>query len=132
MSAADFDRTIERYHQALDRFQVGDPEPVLKFFSSQDDVTLANPFGTAARGRNQVADTARLAATHYRDGHATAFETVSKYVGTDMAYVLEWERYMTKVDGGNETVPIVLRVTSIFRVEDRAWKLVHRHADQTR
>ncbi len=132
MSAADFDLTIEQYHQALDRFQVGDPEPVLKLFSSQDDITLANPFGTAARGHNQVAKTARLAATHYRDGHATAFENVSRHVGTDMGYILEWERYMTKVDGGNLTVPIVLRVTSIFRLEVDVWKLVHRHADQIR
>ena len=34
-----------------------------------------------------------------------------------------------KVGGANETGPLALRVTSLFRLESGAWKLVHRHAD---
>ncbi|HEV8574780.1 MAG TPA: hypothetical protein VGR43_08745 [Dehalococcoidia bacterium] len=42
---------------------------------------------------------------------------------------MEIERYKAKVAGSQDIVPIVLRVTSIFRPEDGVWKLVHRHAD---
>jgi ketosteroid isomerase-like protein len=39
------------------------------------------------------------------------------------------ERQQAKVGGGEEVVPIVLRVTLIFRPEEGTWKVVHRHAD---
>jgi ketosteroid isomerase-like protein len=31
--------------------------------------------------------------------------------------------------GRDELTPVSLRVTSVFRNEDGAWRLVHRHAD---
>jgi ketosteroid isomerase-like protein len=31
--------------------------------------------------------------------------------------------------GRNDHTPVALRVTSIFRRENGAWRLVHRHAD---
>ncbi len=121
---------MERYHAALDEFQRGNPEPIKSIFSRREDVTLANPFGSRARGWESVAETARLAATHYRDGHATGFENISKSVSNDFAWLLEIEGYETRVDGRENITPIALRVTSIFRSEDGTWKLAHRHADE--
>ena len=129
MTSSDLDPVIERYHEALDRFFTGDPEPTVALLSRREDVTLANPFGPPARGWEQVAANARRAATHYRDGGATGFERVTKYATPDLAYMVEIERYQAKVGEGNEIMPVALRVTSIFRREDGAWKLAHRHAD---
>jgi ketosteroid isomerase-like protein len=42
---------------------------------------------------------------------------------------VEIERCQTKVEGREDVTPIALRVTTIFRPEDGAWKVVHRHAD---
>jgi ketosteroid isomerase-like protein len=39
------------------------------------------------------------------------------------------ERFEAKVGGREELAQVALRVTSIFRPEDGAWKVVHRHAD---
>ena len=47
----------------------------------------------------------------------------------DLAYVVEGERFQAKVGGSEETASGALRVTSILRREDGAWKILHRHAD---
>lgn len=129
MAALDFDQTVEQYHRALDVFMRGNAEPALAMFSHREDVTLGNPFGPVARGYNRVAETARLAASHMRDGEATGFESVAKHVSPDFAYLVEVERLRTKIDGTAEVAPVPLRVTSIFLREQGAWRLVHRHAD---
>ena len=128
-TADDFDEVLEQYHLALDEIVKGSPEGYKKLYSHQDDVTLANPFGPPARGWDEVAPTLERAASHYRDGEATGFENVAKYITPELAYTVEIERSQTKVEGREDVTPIALRVTTIFRPEDGAWKVVHRHAD---
>jgi hypothetical protein len=48
------DELLDRYHRAADAFSRGDPGPVKELYSSANDVTLANPFGPARRGREAV------------------------------------------------------------------------------
>jgi ketosteroid isomerase-like protein len=125
----DLDEVIEQYHAALDAFMRGDHDPARRLFSERDDVTLGNPFGPFARGSVQVVDTMARAAEHYRDGDATAFDTVAKHVAGDLAYLVEVERLRSKVGGRDDLVPVELRVTTIFRREADGWRIVHRHAD---
>jgi ketosteroid isomerase-like protein len=125
----DLDQLIERYHSALSEFMTGNPRPAVAFFSRRDDITLANPFGSVARGPNQVKLAAERAAMNYRGGRAISFEQFAKCVTHDLAYLLEVERYVAKVGGRDDLTPLALRVTSIFSRETDGWKLLHRHAD---
>ncbi len=129
MTQQDFDQVIEQSHVALGEFVKGDPEPLKNMYSRGEDVTIANPFGPPRRGWQQAAETMERAATNYRDGEVIAFESVAKHVTPDLAYIVEVERYRAKIGGSEDTVPVALRVTSIFRPEDGVWKIVHRHAD---
>lgn len=129
MAESDFDRVIEQYHRALDTFVKGNAEPTLALFSRREDVTLGNPFGPVAQGIKQVAETARLAASHMRDGQATGFERIVKHVTPDLAYIVEVERLTSKIDGRDEVTANPLRVTTIFLPEQGTWKIIHRHAD---
>jgi ketosteroid isomerase-like protein len=128
-TADDFDEVLEQYHLALDEIVKGSPDGYKRVYSHQDDVTLANPFGPPARGWDEVAKTLERAASQFRDGEATGFENVAKYITPYLAYAVEIERSQTKVEGRGDVAPIALRVTTIFRPEDGAWKVVHRHAD---
>jgi ketosteroid isomerase-like protein len=74
-------------------------------------------------------ETAERAAARYRDGEVTSFEEVAKHVTANLAYIVEVERYKAKVGGRDDITPVALRVTSIFRLEGGAWKLLHPHAD---
>ncbi len=125
----DVDELIEQYHQALDEFLKGNPEPLKMMYSHREDVSLANPFGPPVRGWEQVAATMERAASHYRDGETVGFENVAKHVTPELAYIVEVERYQAKVGGREDIIPVAVRVTSIFEPDDGTWKVVHRHAD---
>ena len=125
----DLDEALERYHSAMAAFMKGDHEPAGRLFSERDDVTLGNPFGPFARGWTQVVETMERAAAHYRDGDADGFDTISRYVGPDLACTVEVERLRSKVGDREVPSPVELRVTTVFRRESGGWKIVHRHAD---
>jgi ketosteroid isomerase-like protein len=132
MSAVDeVDELIEQFHLASDEFLKGNPEPVNKLWSHRDDVTLANPFGPAVRGWDEVAKAGELAASQLRDGELVSVEIVAKHVTSELAYVVEIERPKAKVGGSKDITPFALRVTMIFRPEEGTWRIVHRHADPT-
>jgi len=92
-------------------------------------VTLANPFGPPVRGWREVSTTLDRAARNYRDGEVVGYENVSTGIGADLAYTVEVESYRARVGGAAEIVPVAVRVTTVFRNEDGAWKVTHRHAD---
>jgi uncharacterized protein (TIGR02246 family) len=129
MIPQDLESAIEESHAALAAILKGDPSGYKALFSDREDVTLGNPFGPYAHGREQVEDTLVRAASNYRDGTVTGVELMATYVSGDLACVVEVERGKAKVGGGQEVLPLAVRVTSLFRREDGAWKLVHRHAD---
>lgn len=129
MVAPDLDRFVGEYHEALDEFFRGDPELAKMLYSHREDATLANPFGPVAVGWEKVEQTMELAASNYRDGGATGFETLATYVTPELAYLVEVERFEAKVGGQEEMASGALRVTSVLRLEGGAWKVVHRHAD---
>jgi ketosteroid isomerase-like protein len=129
MAMSDLTQTIEQYHRKLDAFVTGDPEPEKEMFSRRDDVTLANPFGPPVRGWNEVEKVMERAAAQLREGESIRFERISEYATDDLAYTVWIERSRMKLGGADEMVPIALRVTTIFRLEDGEWRIAHRHAD---
>ncbi len=120
---------IEQYHQAGVEITNGDPSLYKKLYSEKDDITLANPFGPVAHGRAAVEKRLDSAAANYRDGEATGFEQLARHETSELACTVEVESYRAKVGGSEDLAPVSIRVTSIFRLEDGAWKVVHRHAD---
>ena len=129
MVAPDLDHFVDQYHRALDEFFRGDPEPAKMLYSHRQDASLANPFGPVAIGWEQVEETLERAASNYRDGGATGFETLAMCVTPDLAYIVEVKRFKARVGAKEEIASGALRVTSILRSEDGAWRIVHRHAD---
>jgi ketosteroid isomerase-like protein len=120
---------IELSHMALGKIVNGDSSGYVALFSEAEDVSLGNPFGPFARGRNRVVETVVDAATRYRDGEVLGFDLIARHVTESLACVVEVERFRAKVGGSDDTVTIGLRVTSVFRPESGTWRLVHRHAD---
>lgn len=127
--AQEHDLPLDEYHRAGLEMTNANPEVYKDLYSRGDDVTLANPFGPPARGWSEVSATLDRAAKNYRDGEVVGFENVSTVITSDLAYTLEVESYRARVGGVADITPVALRVTTVFRREDGAWKVVHRHAD---
>jgi len=114
------------------RFGVrGDPEPFKSLCLRKDDIVIANPFGPPAKGWTMAAAAMDRAAVNYRDGEAVGFERISEYGTGTLAYIMEIERYRAKVGGAATLTTFAARVTTVFRREDGAWRVVLRHADPT-
>lgn len=128
-STESFEKAIEASHRALDEIARGNLDAFIDLYSDREDATVANPYGPPARGRSEIEQAGRRAAANYRDGRAIGFENFATYVSGGLGYTVEVERFETKVAGTDELTPVSLRVTSIFRLEDGTWKLLHRHAD---
>ena len=123
------ERAIELSHVALSKIINGDSGGYAALFSEQDDVSLGNPFGPFARGRQQVVGTLTDAAARYGGGEVIGFNLIASHVTESLACVVEVERCRAKVGDHDDSATIGLRVTSVFRPEGGTWRLVHRHTD---
>jgi hypothetical protein len=68
-----------------------------KLWSTQDDVTLGNPFGPFVRGFEDVVHTMQQAASFYRNGEAVGFDLVAKHLTEGLALPVEVERLKAKM-----------------------------------
>jgi ketosteroid isomerase-like protein len=125
----DLDQVLDRWHLAQDAFVKGNPEPVKEMWAHGEEVSVANPYGPPVSGWDEVAKVVEHAASVRRDGQATGYEVVAKGVTAELAYVVQIERAESKVGEREEITPYALRATMIFRAEEGAWRIVHRHAD---
>ena len=129
MATDELTQVIARYHQSVEAFIQGNPEPQKHLWSRREDVTLANPLGPPVRGWPQVEGALDRAASLVRDGVVEGTERISEVETADLAYIVEIERERIKIGGADAVVSASLRATSIFRREEGTWRLVHRHAD---
>lgn len=120
---------LDRYHRAADAFSRGDPDPVKELFSEADDITLANPFGRARRGREAVMGALDFASSQMSNGQVIRFDELARYTSDELATILEVEHWQARIGSRGSVEPFQLRVTTTFRRENDEWKIVHRHAD---
>jgi ketosteroid isomerase-like protein len=129
MTVKTLEDAMAQNHAALDAMLKGDCTGYVALLSDRDDVTWGNPFGPFARGRESVEATLASAAARMQGGRATDFDLVATYLAENLAVVVEVEHGETRLGGADALSPAALRVTSVYRLESGAWKLVHRHAD---
>jgi ketosteroid isomerase-like protein len=131
-SAGDLQQTIAQYHLAENEFQKGNAQPYKDLCSHADDVTIFGGFGGFEKGwAQQVEKRYDWASARFSSDNdqKQQIETISLVETAQMAYSVEIERSQARIGNSSEVRPLALRVTTIFRLENGEWKLVHRHAD---
>jgi ketosteroid isomerase-like protein len=105
----------------------GDVAPRMALWSHQEPVTL---FGAelTRHGWNELEPAFRYLATTFTGSTSCDYEVVAAGVSGDLGYVVGIE-HSVAARHGPTPVSYALRVTTILRREDGAWKVVHRHGD---
>jgi ketosteroid isomerase-like protein len=124
----DLAQAIQRMRAATVDFINGKTDAWKAMCSHRDDATLFGGWGGYERGWQQLGPRYDWAADRFAGGEVT-FEEIARYASHDLAVTVHVERMRARLAGGDEVVPINLRVTHTYRREDDGWKLVNRHAD---
>jgi ketosteroid isomerase-like protein len=128
MPDTSFDHFMRQRRHVAAAFVNGDPVPLREISTAADPATFFGPGGGVEQGAAHVLEI-NEAGSHQFHGGTTELEVLHSGSDSELGYWTGWQRASVRVDGKTEPVPMRLRVTEIFRREDGAWKLIHRHAD---
>jgi ketosteroid isomerase-like protein len=120
--------TRPRLIAELEALHNGDPKPRLEMWTTQDPVTLFGAAVPLKSGWDEVSRTFLWLAERWSNCTAQSVDIVAAGVSGDLAYTVGFEHTAVSVDGV-PVEPYTLRVTNIYRREQGAWKVVHRHGD---
>lgn len=127
-TGSDIYRAVERYYRALEVLLTGDAGPLKEVWSQREDITTMNPYGGREVGWEQVEP------VFERVAQLCAGSTVSLRIENPLIRVYGDFAYVSGIEAGEGIIsgkPTTIRhrVTNIYRREDGAWKMVHRHTD---
>jgi ketosteroid isomerase-like protein len=133
LATDDFRAVLHRTVAALNALLTGDPQPFNGLWSRADDVSVFGGFGGFERGWHRVEQDTRLAASRFTNGQLIGIElvTLGASANGDLAFSVWIERAQARLVGSDATIPLAVRVTHIFRHEEGAWRLLHRHGDRS-
>ncbi len=129
MAVDDLREMLDRTTAALGYLVNGDAGPYLELWSHADDVTVMGGFGSYERGWDRVRQNTLFAATRFRGGSLSSVEAMAAGESGDLAYAVWIERGQVWVEGRDAAGPLAIRVTHVFRREEGAWRIIHRHGD---
>lgn len=104
----------------------GDAAPRRALWSRAEPVSVLGAWRSAT-GQRELDELFAALAEGFSDCTSYAFELRSYDVMGDMAYTAGFEHTSASVNGQPRTY--TLRATQVYRREDGAWRVAHRHAD---
>lgn len=126
----DFAAFLSRREAASNDYITGDPKPLLALSASHDPATFFPPSGDRVLGAAQVNASNEQGAKAFKPGGVGRFDIFQQGSSGGLAYWTGLQHADVRMPGKDAPVNMTLRTTEIFRVENGAWKLIHRHADK--
>lgn len=125
----DFDTFLKRREAVSGDYINGNADTLAEISTLRDPATFYPPTGQVITGPDAVGTANAEGAKLFKPGSTGRFEVLQSGSSGDLGYWTGRQHVQAMMQGKNEPVRIVLRVTESFRREDGAWKLAHRHAD---
>jgi NAD(P)H-dependent FMN reductase/ketosteroid isomerase-like protein len=128
-AAATFDTFMKAREIASNEYINGDATPLLDMATNHDPATFFPPNGERIAGADEVAKSHEQGAKGFAQGSSGRFEVLASGASGRLAYWTGIQHADVRLKRKDGPVPMQLRTTEIFRFEQGAWKLAHRHAD---
>jgi ketosteroid isomerase-like protein len=129
VDSTDFDAFLLQRTHAAEAYVNGDARLLTALAARSSDATFFGPGGGAVHGTDAVLSRYQSDAPMFERGGTTRLEILHAGASGDVGYWVGYQHAMARLRGKPDPVPMKMRVTEVFRREDGAWKLVHRHAD---
>jgi ketosteroid isomerase-like protein len=125
-----FQAFLRQFEEGNTQFLNGDAARWKSHVSRADDATIMGGFGGWEQGGTAVNQRYDWAVTRFRPSGATLDVTyLAREARGDLAYTVTLERSTVRLIDRDAPRAMALRVTTVFRKEAGAWKLIHRHED---
>lgn len=126
--ASAVERLIERSARSNAALMRGDIHTYLSLITVTDDFTLMSPFGGIPTRASQLSQDKWEAIGRFFKNGTLEQEVIETYASPELVVLVLIER--SEVEVGK--LPLqhwALRVTLVYRLENKEWRLAHRHAD---
>lgn len=127
--ADSFPAALAALRAALADVANGDVAAVKALYSHSDEATSFYGWGGYEKGWAAVSKRWDWAGQQFKGG-TVSHENVTTVVGDDLALVTDIESFEVAMTPGAAPSRWTNRVTHVFRFEDGAWRLLHRHANR--
>lgn len=128
----DFDAFLARREGISGEYINGNPGQLLDISTTNDPATFFPPSGDIVQGFSKVNAANEQGAKAFATGSVGRFEVLQSGSSGGLGFWTGIQDAEVMMKGKEKPVTMRLRTTEVFRVEQGAWKLVHRHADMGR
>jgi ketosteroid isomerase-like protein len=124
------DAAIAALHAAMAKIANGDASAIKALYSHSADATSFYGWGGWEKGWDAVSRRWDWAGEQFKGG-VVSYQPVTLITADMLFYTTDIETFrMQAMDGLGKPVQWSNRVTHIFRLEDGAWRLIHRHGNR--
>jgi ketosteroid isomerase-like protein len=129
LMAEPFAEAVARLRAAMADVANGDTAAIKALYSHRGDATSFFGWGGYEKGWGTVEQRWDWAGQQFRGG-TVQHVNVTTVVTAELAYTTEIETFEARMAGMDAPSRWSNRVTHVFRLEEGAWRLVHRHANR--
>lgn len=127
--AETFTQFLKQREVASRAYTQGQAAPLGKIVSRRGAATFFGPGGGTVRGAGKVWSRYKRDSGNFEPDGTSTLKPLQQDAGGEFGYWVGIQNAVAHLRGKKARVPMKLRVTEIFRRENRQWKLIHRHAD---